>query len=345
MKQYRDLLEHILQNGEKELEERTGAGTLKVNGYSIEFDLAEYFPAATIRPIAWKGVLGETLTFLHGETNNRDFLKRKCSFWTPDAMRHNYSALIASGKFSEKEINEAKLKAFAAKSIMIEDRPFSQKAADANEQLDLAFSLMKRYDDLCIHDAEFAENCGKLGPVYGAVWRGLYPGGRVDQIKAVETDLKNGGKSRRNIVTGYNPDLLHLQALPPCHYDHQILTRPASGKLDLIMNQRSADSVLGVIHNIPQYALIANLYAQTHNYGLGKLRINFGDLHIYLPHIPVVEELLERTEPNPKAKLEITTKKNSITEYEPSDIKLIGYEKEDRCEALPYRIPMFGGLF
>jgi thymidylate synthase len=345
MKQYRQILEYILKNGEKELDERTGAGTLKVNGYSAEFDLDEFFPAATIRPIAWKGVLGETLTFLHGETNNRDFLQRGCSFWTPDAMRHNYAAIIASGKFGEEEIKLAQEQANHAKEVILLQLPFSDKAKRADELLKPANELMNRYNELCLSDIEFAKACADLGPVYGAVWRGKYSGGTIDQITAVESDLKKGGKSRRNIVTGYQPELLKYQALPPCHYDHQILTRPESGKLDLIMNQRSADSVLGVIHNIPQYALMLELYAHTHGFKSGTLRINFGDLHIYLPHLPVVEELLARDEPIPKARLEIVNKRESITQYEPHDIILHGYAKDDKCPPLPYKIPMFGGLF
>jgi thymidylate synthase len=227
-----------------------------------------------------------------------------------------------------------------------QNTPFAEKCERAKPLLQPAFQLQKKYEEYAVQSPSFAEAAGSLGPVYGAVWRGKNGGGTVDQIAAIEADLRNGGKSRRNICTAFKPELLPEQALPPCHYDFQVLTRPQSNKLDVIMNQRSADSVLGVIHNIPQYGIITQLLAETHGFELGKLRINFGDLHIYLPHVPLVEEeLLKREEKPNNTRLVIKNRKDSITEYEPEDfepIKETGYAPHP---ALTYRIPMFGGLF
>jgi thymidylate synthase len=346
MKEYMSVLEKILREGENLLDDgRTGSGTKKIDGHQLKWDLSKSFPIPTVRPVAWKGVLGETLTFLHGETNNRDFLKRHCSFWTPDAMRHNYSKLIETEHFSADEIKVAQKKAEEARSVMIRDSPLADKTAEANLLMEDAFNLQKKYNTLCLNDENFALECANLGPIYGAAWRGKYAGAKKDQIVEVEENLRNGGKSRRNIVTAWIPDILDDMALHPCHFEHQVSIMPETQRLDIEMTQRSVDTILGLLHNIPQYGLIGNLYAITHGYNLGTLTMNLRDTHIYIPHISIAEELLERNPPEPNAHLEIKNRRESITEYEVDDLVLHGYEKEDRLPALPYKIPMFGGLF
>ena len=91
MKQYLELLEYILENGESR-DDRTGTGVISSFGHQIRFNLQDGFPAVTTKALEWKGVVSELLWFLEGSDDERRLAEIR--------FKKNRNDLVDLDKFS-----------------------------------------------------------------------------------------------------------------------------------------------------------------------------------------------------------------------------------------------------
>src|SRR3954467_7979458 len=80
MKQYHDLMRHVLEQGATKTD-RTGTGTISVFGYQMRFNLQDGFPMLTTKKIHLKSILHELIWFLKGDTNIQYLKDNGVSIW------------------------------------------------------------------------------------------------------------------------------------------------------------------------------------------------------------------------------------------------------------------------
>lgn len=179
-----------------------------------------------------------------------------------------------------------------------------------------------------------------LGPIYGWQWRHFgaeyidyksdYSEKGIDQLANVVNTLKKNPGDRRMIVSAWNPEDLDEMALPACHYGFQVTV--INGKLNLLWNQRSVDTPLGLPFNITSYALLLHLLAKESGLKEGTLTGFLADVHIYKNQVDGVKEQLTRN-PNTYQLPTVETENfTSIFDWKYTDTKIIGYESYPKID-------------
>lgn len=296
MKQYLDLLQHIMDKG-VDRDDRTGTGTRSVFGYQFRCDLSEGFPLLTTKKVFTKGIIHELLWFLAGDTNIKYLVDNDVRIW-----------------------NEWPFQNYLEKNNLAEKYP--KYTPEWDEQLKIFVESIK-------NDAEFAKTWGDLGPVYGYQWRN-FNGEGIDQIKKVIDTCKNNPNSRRNLVVAYNPAQADSMALPPCHSLFQFYI--ANNKLSCQLYQRSVDSFLGLPFNIASYSLLVHMIAQVCDLEVGDFVHTSGDLHIYHNHFDQVKEQLSRT-PKALPKLKLNPAVKDIFAFKFEDFEIVDYDPDPMIKA------------
>ncbi len=131
----------------------------------------------------------------------------------------------------------------------------------------------------------------------------------MDQMDAVLWDIKNDPYSRRIMTNTYNFNDLSEMGLYPCAYSTtwNVTVDPFSDKpvLNMILNQRSSDTLVANNWNVCQYAILLMMVAQVSGMTAGKLVHVIADAHIYDRHMDIIREMITRpTYPAPKVTLD-----------------------------------------
>ena len=295
MKQYLDLLQDILDNGEIK-DDRTGIGTHSVFGRHIRFDLRRGFPAVTTKKLAWKACVGELLWFIEGSSDERRLAELthgssegKVTIWTPNAEASYWKS-------------KAKFEGDLGRVYGVQWRHWNKYRTEKD-----------------------------MGAAHKGGTRLAVDQTEVDQLANLIKGLTTDPNGRRHILSAWNVSELDEMALPPCHVMSQFYVNK-NKELSCHMYQRSVDVFLGLPFNISSYALLTHLLAHHCNLKVGELVISTGDTHIYKDHIEQVKEQLTR-EPYPLPTLMLNASKTNIFEITMADIHLENYQSDGPIKA------------
>ena len=161
---------------------------------------------------------------------------------------------------------------------------------------------------------------------------------KMDQVDLVRYLIKNDPASRRIMTNIFNFEDLKDMNLEPCAYGTQWLVK--SGKLHLILNQRSQDMLAANGWNTMQYAALLHMFAKEAGLEVGTLTHNIGDCHIYDRHIPLVKKLIEAEGMDVHPKLVIHNESNNFYDFKVEDFEVIGYDynKDIKLGKIPVAI-------
>jgi thymidylate synthase len=295
MKQYLDLLQDILDNGEIK-DDRTGIGTHSVFGRHLRFDLRRGFPAVTTKKLAWKACVGELLWFIEGSSDERRLAEithgsaeGKVTIWTPNAEASYWKP-------------KAKFEGDLGRVYGVQWRHWNKYRTEKD-----------------------------MGAAHKGGTRLAVDKTEVDQLANLIKGLTEDPNGRRHILSAWNVSELDEMALPPCHVMSQFYVNK-NKELSCHMYQRSVDVFLGLPFNIASYALLTHLLAHHCGLKVGELVISTGDTHIYKDHVEQVKEQLTR-ETYPLPTLMLNASKTNIFEMTMEDIHLENYQSHGPIKA------------
>jgi thymidylate synthase len=190
---------------------------------------------------------------------------------------------------------------------------------------------------------EWADADGSIGKAYGYQMqvKHQYQEGMMDQVDRVIYDLKNNPFSRRIMTNIYVHQDLHAMNLYPCAYSmtFNVTQNAGADKLTLnaILNQRSQDILAANNWNVVQYAVLVHMLAQVCGMEAGEFVHVIADAHIYDRHVPIIEELIERT-PYPAPAFWLNPEIKNFYKFTRNDVRVDGYETGAQIEQIPIAV-------
>ena len=294
MKQYLDLLQHVLDHGTVR-EDRTGTGTVGVFGYQMRFPLADGFPVLTTKKLHLRSIIHELLWFLRGDTNIKYLKDNGVSIWDEWADKDgNLGPVYGSQWRSWPDGRGGTIDQIADVVRQIKENPYSRRL------------MVTAWNPAEIQDMALPP-CHCLFQFY------VEPAASVDKLN-VDTLIGSTDKSGLSTCQPIN--------LSTCQPTNE---KPLKGRLSCQLYQRSADIFLGVPFNIASYALLTMMVAQVCGLEPGDFVHTFGDAHIYRNHLDQVRLQLSR-DPRPLPTMRINPAVRDIFAFRYEDFTLEGYD-------------------
>lgn len=306
---FKQMCTDILENGcdtkgEKvrpHWEDGTPAYTIKKFGVVNRYNLAEEFPALTLRKTGFKSAVDEILWIWQKKSNNVNDLNS--NIWDDWADANGTIGKAYGYQIGQKYIHH-KVKMDSSIDVLDDllDYPSAETVFDIENNVILVY---------------------------------------MDQIDSVIYDLRHNPYSRRIMTNIYNFNDLHEMGLYPCAYSmtFNVTKKEGHEKLILngILNQRSQDTLTANNWNVVQYAVLLHMIAQVCDMEVGEFVHCVADCHIYDRHVDAIKEMLSR-EPLPAPKFWINPEIKSFYDFTTDDVKLIDYETHPQIKNIPVAI-------
>jgi thymidylate synthase len=295
MKQYQDLLQHILDKG-WERQDRTGTGTIGVFGYQMRFDLQAGFPVLTTKKLHLRSIIYELLWFLKGDTNIKYLNENNVTIWDDWADEQGDLGPIYGKQWRN----------FGGVDQIKELIERLQKTPDSRRHIVVAWnppdlSLIKTSPPPCHLLFQFNTRQMTLDQR-----EALFHKGMEENLFPNHSDQEVEEK-------------LNAMNFPRYYLDCQLY-------------QRSCDTFLGVPFNIASYSLLTMMVAQVCGMAPGEFIWVGGDTHLYKNHLEQTRLQLTR-EPRKLPEMKINPKVKDIFEFKFEDFELIGYDPHPAIKA------------
>ena len=175
----------------------------------------------------------------------------------------------------------------------------------------------------CNYWGLWANAAGELNVDYGNQWFNF---NGFDQVAALKDMLANDPTNRRMIISSWRPDRLGELSLPCCHYSYQFFVE--DNVISMVWTQRSVDTMIGLPSDMLFAAAWLMAIANEFGFEAGRIKMDFGDTHIYTSHYTQAKQYLDQcvgAELWPVTAVCRAPEGKDFCEFEPDDIDLLNY--------------------
>jgi dihydrofolate reductase/thymidylate synthase len=249
--QYLNLIEKVLKEGIY-INDRTGIGRITLMGTQMRFNLENNtLPLLTTKKMFTKGIIGELLWMINGQTDSKILEKQGINIW--------------KGNSSKQFLKTNNLNYDEGECGPIYGFQWRRFGANFSEIYMINSLFDKKITDIILD--------------YLNINKGY------DQIAECIRLIKEEPNSTRIIISGWNPTQLKEQVLPACHTLYQFYVDSYKKTLSCMLTLRSNDIGLGMPYNICSASLLTYMFAEVCNLKPKELIYSVGNYHIYSNHV------------------------------------------------------------
>ena len=292
--EYYKLCKEILDNGLK-TNNRTGIDTKSIAGYNFKIDISKCFPILETKKVVAKNFSSE-IQWIHQEQSNK--VK-----WLHDRENHVWDEWVVDDDGIYRIYEQGENAVYDPEREV----PLMQQLKNPTTGVIELMPVFDEYNNhIMVKSKDIIDNKSNPRTLKCAIWFGIeyaetigeaygFINSKTHSPQRVEYTLKHNPFDRRMNISLWQDDYIVKAVLPSCVWSCEFKVTP-DGKLHIYVHQRSADIGAGLPFNVPQYALLAAMFAKAANLELGTLSWSIMDAHIYENQEDAINKQMRRYE-------------------------------------------------